>query len=592
MIKTINKYMRGLRARYLLGMSTSIVSQLAVVLAPIIIKITVDNILSNQAYQNSYQEGFVNLLGGREYLRENLWLLGLTIFLVYLVRGLATFLRMYICPTTAEEATKKIKDKMYDTIQRLPYGEQKRLETGDLIQRCTSDIDTVRRLLAQQLPDVFTSAFLLVISVAMMVSLNLKLALLSIVIMPISFIIAVVFFKRIKDKFEVYEEAESKLTVNLQETLSGVRIVKAFGMESYEKEKFDERNEGFRLIDFDLLMNFANYWTIADFLSYLQIAFVVIAGTVFAYRGDITVGTMIAFISYVNSLVWPVRNMGRILTEMSKTSVSVGRIEEIINSPIENLYENGKEYEIKGDIEFQNVDFKYDDGTDHVFKDVSFKVNKGQTLALIGPTGSGKSSMVALLARLHEYNSGSIKIDGVELKDIDKGLIRENVGIVLQEPYLFNKTVGENIKLARPNVTDEKMYEASKISSIHRDITSFDKQYDTVVGEKGISLSGGQKQRIAIARTIIRETPIMIFDDSLSAVDTETDIMIREALKSSNKESTRIIITHRISTAMDADLILVLDEGRIVERGTHSELLKSGGMYKRIYDIQNMLETA
>jgi len=592
MIKTINKYMKGLRARYLLGMSTSIVSQAAVVLAPIIIKITVDNILSNQAYQNSYQEGFVNLLGGREFLRGNLWLLGLAIFIVYLVRGLATFLRMYICPTTAEEATKKIKDRMYDTIQRLPYAEQKRLETGDLIQRCTSDIDTVRRLLAQQLPDVFTSGFLLIISVAMMVSLNLKLALLSIGILPISFVIAVIFFKRIKDKFDVYEEAESKLTVNLQETLSGVRIVKAFGMESYEKGKFDERNEGFRLIDFDLLMNFANYWTIADFLSYLQIAFVVIAGTVFAYRGDITVGTMIAFISYVNSLVWPVRNMGRILTEMSKTSVSVGRIEEIINSPIENLYENGKEYEIKGDIEFQNVDFKYDDGTDHVFKDVSFKVNKGQTLALIGPTGSGKSSMVALLARLHEYNSGSIKIDGVELKDIDKGLIRENVGIVLQEPYLFNKTVGENIKLARPNVADEKMYEASKISSIHRDITGFDKQYDTVVGEKGISLSGGQKQRIAIARTIIRETPIMIFDDSLSAVDTETDIMIREALKSSNKESTRIIITHRISTAMDADIILVLDGGRIIERGTHSELLKMGGMYKRIYDIQNMLETA
>ncbi|NLM05983.1 MAG: ABC transporter ATP-binding protein [Tissierellia bacterium] len=592
MIKTINKYMKGLRARYLLGMSTSIVSQAAVVLAPIIIKITVDNILSNQAYQNSYQEGFVNLLGGREFLRGNLWLLGLAIFIVYLVRGLATFLRMYICPTTAEEVTKKIKDRMYDTIQRLPYAEQKRLETGDLIQRCTSDIDTVRRLLAQQLPDVFTSGFLLIISVAMMVSLNLKLALLSIGILPISFVIAVIFFKRIKDKFDVYEEAESKLTVNLQETLSGVRIVKAFGMESYEKEKFDERNEGFRLIDFDLLMNFANYWTIADFLSYLQIAFVVIAGTVFAYRGDITVGTMIAFISYVNSLVWPVRNMGRILTEMSKTSVSVGRIEEIINSPIENLYENGKEYEIKGDIEFQNVDFKYDDGTDHVFKDVSFKVNKGQTLALIGPTGSGKSSMVALLARLHEYNSGSIKIDGVELKDIDKGLIRENVGIVLQEPYLFNKTVGENIKLARPNVADEKMYEASKISSIHRDITGFDKQYDTVVGEKGISLSGGQKQRIAIARTIIRETPIMIFDDSLSAVDTETDIMIREALKSSNKESTRIIITHRISTAMDADIILVLDGGRIIERGTHSELLKMGGMYKRIYDIQNMLETA
>ena len=592
MIKTINKYMKGLRARYLLGMSTSIVSQAAVVLAPIIIKITVDNILSNQAYQNSYQEGFVNLLGGREFLRGNLWLLGLAIFIVYLVRGLATFLRMYICPTTAEEVTKKIKDRMYDTIQRLPYAEQKRLETGDLIQRCTSDIDTVRRLLAQQLPDVFTSGFLLIISVAMMVSLNLKLALLSIGILPISFVIAVIFFKRIKDKFDVYEEAESKLTVNLQETLSGVRIVKAFGMESYEKGKFDERNEGFRLIDFDLLMNFANYWTIADFLSYLQIAFVVIAGTVFAYRGDITVGTMIAFISYVNSLVWPVRNMGRILTEMSKTSVSVGRIEEIINSPIENLYENGKEYEIKGDIEFQNVDFKYDDGTDHVFKDVSFKVNKGQTLALIGPTGSGKSSMVALLARLHEYNSGSIKIDGVELKDIDKGLIRENVGIVLQEPYLFNKTVGENIKLARPNVADEKMYEASKISSIHRDITGFDKQYDTVVGEKGISLSGGQKQRIAIARTIIRETPIMIFDDSLSAVDTETDIMIREALKSSNKESTRIIITHRISTAMDADIILVLDGGRIIERGTHSELLKMGGMYKRIYDIQNMLETA
>lgn len=583
----ILKYMKGYKFKYFLGMLSFVVSQFSVVSGPILIKIAIDNVLGNIPFESKNHEVFANFFGGVGYLKENLWVIGLLIFGLYLVRGIFSYFRMYLCPMAAEQVMKNMRERMYDSIQRLPYSYHSRVETGDLIQRCTSDIETIRRFLAQQLPDVLNAFCMIILSVYMMLSMNLKLAFLSTAILPLTFGFAIYFFKIIQKKFSEYEKAESVLTVNLQETMSGIRVVKAFAMQEYEIERFDKNNSELRRLDYDLLMQFANYWTISDFLSYLQIAFVVILGTYFAYNGEITVGTMVAFISYVNTMIWPVRQAGRLLTDMGKTSVSLNRIEKILEEKQENLYENGNVFEIEGNIKFENVTFKYDDGEENVFEDISFEIEKGKTLALIGPTGSGKSSMVHLLARLHEYNSGSIKIDGVELKEIDKGLIRKNVGLILQEPYLFAKSIRENVKLADYDISDEKMYEATRISAIHDDIMRFDKHYDTMVGEKGVSLSGGQKQRIAIARTIINNSPILIFDDSLSAVDTETDIAIRNALGNRKNDSTTIIISHRISTVMEADLILVLDNGRIVQRGVHETLLNEEGMYRRIYDIQN-----
>lgn len=586
--RKIMSYMHGYRLIFMLALVASLLTQLAVMIAPMLIKIAIDNVFGKLPFERESHRIFVEFLGGTQYLKDHLWILGLLFFSAYLIRGVLTFLRSYGCGLAGESMAKNLKDRLYDHIQRLPYSYHVRVETGDLIQRCTSDVNTVKMFVAgQQLMGVLSSIFLLILVIGMMFSMNVKLTLMSVAVLPITFSFAVYFFKIIEKSFREFDESEARMTTRLQEVLTGVRVVKAFGRQKEEIERFEEKNAELRNLDFQMMKKFSTYWMTSDLFCYSQVAFVVVAGAYFCYHGEITVGTMVAFISYINTLIWPVRQMGRELTEMSKTSVSLERIEGVLNEKPEQLYETGEIPQIFGHIVFENVVFKYEDGVENVLNGVSFEIGAGKTLALIGPTGSGKSSLVQLLSRLYDYNSGSIRIDGHELKGLDRGWIRKNIGLILQEPFLFAKTVRENIRLANPKFSDERVVEAAKVASIHHDITEFEKGYETLVGEKGVSLSGGQKQRMAIARTIINNSPIVIFDDSLSAVDTETDIAIRTALNARKDEATTIIISHRISTVKDADLILVLDRGVIVEQGTHESLIQSEGMYRRIYDIQN-----
>ncbi|NLK44558.1 MAG: ABC transporter ATP-binding protein, partial [Tissierellia bacterium] len=499
------------------------------------------------------------------------------------------FLRSTMASKTADSAAKRMRDNLYDHIQRLPYEYHVKAETGDLIQRCTSDVDTIRRFLSIQLVEVSGSIFMLIFILTIIFSINIKMATVSILVLPFTFLFAYIFFTKVKKSFEASDEAEAKMTTTLQENLTGIRVVKAFSRQKFEVDKFDEKNKDYQILTYKLIKELAIYWGISDFLSMTQVGSVVIFGGILTYRGELSLGSYVAFISYINMLVWPVRQLGRMLTDMGKTFVSLGRIDEILKEPIEVLFENMDKPEIKGNIEFNNVTFQYEKDKP-VLSDISFKVKAGETVALIGPTGSGKSSLVHLLPRLYEYNKGSIKIDGIELNTIDKGWIRKNVGLVLQEPFLYAKTIKENIKLANPSLKDEKVINAAKVASIHEDIKSFEKGYETLVGERGVSLSGGQKQRMAIARTIINDCPIVIFDDSLSAVDTETDISIRKALKNRKNKATTIIISHRISTVAEADQILVIDKGKIVQRGSHDELISQEGLYKRVYNIQSSLD--
>jgi len=366
-------------------------------------------------------------------------------------------------------------------------------------------------------------------------------------------------------------------------------VVRAFGRQAFEVEKFDQKNREFRDLNYRLMNLLALYWSSSDFLIMFQMGVVLILGVYWASSGDLTLGTLIAFMNYEGRLLWPVRQMGRILTDMGKTQVSLGRIQEIVEKPKEDMDEDGLKPDINADIEFKNVYFEYEPGRP-VLKNVSFKVKKGQTVAILGPTGSGKSSLVHLLQRLYDYQKGSITIGGVELKKINKKWLRKYVGIVLQEPFLFSKTIKDNIGLPKKDVDDNEIIEAAKIACIHDVITQFDKGYETPVGERGVTLSGGQKQRVAIARTLIQDSSILIFDDSLSAVDTETDAAIREALNERSRNVTTFIISHRITTVSQADLILVLEDGQIVQSGTHEELINEEGMYRRIWSIQSSLE--
>lgn len=588
-IKKLFKFMTGYKGIYVLAMICIILSQMVTIVSPLIIRTTIDSIIGSEPIGSNFLERLIQYIGGRAYLRKNLWIIGVLLVFIAILRGILLYFRNTLASKTAENTAKNIRDSLYDQIQRLPYEYHVKAETGDLIQRCTSDVNTIKRFLSIQLVEVAGSLFMLGFVSYTMFKLNVKMTLVSMATMPIIFIFAFIFFSKVKKAFEASDEAEAELTTVLQENLTGVRVVKACANQKYEIEKFDEKNKDYRDKTYKLIQDLALYWGASDFICFIQIGLTIVFGSIWAVAGEISLGTVMAFSTYVNMLLWPIRQMGRTLTDMGKAIVSIGRIEEIFNENIEILNENNEKPEIKGNIEFENVYFEYEKNTP-VIDNISFSVKAGSTVAIIGPTGSGKSSLVYLLARLYDYNRGSILIDGKELKDIDKAWVRKNIGIVLQEPFLYAKTIRDNIKLANPSIQDKKVYESAKIASIHQDIKSFDKGYDTYVGERGVSLSGGQKQRVAIARTIINDCPIVVFDDSLSAVDTETDISIRKALNNRKNKSTTIIISHRISTVSEADEIIVLDNGRIIQRGNHEKLINEKGLYQRLYEIQNSMK--
>ncbi|WP_409229030.1 ABC transporter ATP-binding protein [Gudongella sp. SC589] len=588
-LKKLLPLLSGYRLTFILAMITVTLSQLFYAAGPIILSTAIDSVIGSEPATNPATMRIMEFLGGREVLRSSLWVLGLLIVANTGLRGVFLYLKGYYSAKASENISMNLRDRLYDHIQKLPYSYHVKTDTGDLIQRCTSDVETIRRFLGVQLVEVAGSLSMLFFILWSMLSLDRGMTLYSMVLVPVIFGFAYAFFKRIQRDFKEADEAEAKLSTTLQENLTGIRVVKAFAREAFELEKFDTRNLSYRNSVNKLIDNLAVYWSLSDFLSMFQVGLVIVAGSIMVVQGRIAIGVLVAFISYVNMLIWPVRQLGRVLTDMGKATVSIDRVDEILSIPQEPLVVNGLEPEIRGEIEFKNVSFSYDGNRD-VLHDISFHLKKGDTVAIMGPTGAGKSTLVNLLPRLYDYTSGSIKVDGNELKEIDRHWIRKNIALVLQEPFLYARTIKENIRFTDPEKQDKSVFQAAKVASIHNDIISFDKKYETMVGERGVSLSGGQKQRMAIARAIIAETPIVIFDDSLSAVDTETDMEIRKALEKRKNIATTFVISHRISTVSNADKIIVLDKGRIIQSGTHSELISQEGLYRRIYDIQSSVE--
>jgi ATP-binding cassette subfamily B protein len=437
--------------------------------------------------------------------------------------------------------------------------------------------------------EVGRAGILLVTAYPLLFSLHVPLALLSVPIVIVIFVFSAVFFKRVQTAFKRSDESEGRLSTVLQENLTGVRVVRAFARQKFEEEKFAERNDEFRDLTRRLIGVFATYWGTSDFLAMGHMMVVLLAGTWFAINGALSIGDIVVFLTVEGMLLWPVRQLGRILADMGKATVSLGRINEILETPTEYPAVEGVRPSVSGRVVFRDVRFGYEPERE-ILKGISFTAEPGQTVAILGPTGSGKSSLVHLLARLYDYTGGSITVDGVELKQIDKKWMRSKIGFVLQEPFLYAKTVKQNIGLARESFHDADVFEAARDAAVHDVIERFEKGYETLVGERGVTLSGGQKQRVAIARALITGNPILVFDDSLSAVDTETDVAIRKALLRRAKHATTFIISHRVTTLASADLILVLDDGRIVQSGTHDELMAQEGLYKRVWAIQNSLE--
>jgi ATP-binding cassette subfamily B protein len=589
-LKNLWSFMKGNRLMYFGAIISIGFATLLSFFSPLVIRLTVDSIIGGKEINAPYIVlRLIEAAGGTSVIAQNLWICGLLLIFLSASNGIFTFLKGKWTAEAAEATARNIRNKLYNHLQHVHYDYHVKAETGDVLQRCTSDVDTIRAFLAVQFVEIGRALFMLTLALTIMLSLDVRMTLISMIVVPFIFTFAIVFFMRVKKAFKASDEAEGRLSNVLQENLTGVRVVRAFARQDYEIGKFDEKNADYRDLTYDLLKLLAGYWSSSDLLCMLQIGAVLTFGSYWASIGRISLGTLIVFITYESMLLWPVRQMGRILTDLGKSLVSLKRIEEILEHPVEEPAKDEIKPEIKGEIEFRNVTFGYDKEKP-VLKNISFKVKAGQTVAILGPTGSGKTSLVHLLPRLYDFQGGSVTIDGIDIRRIEKKWLRKNIGIVLQEPFLYSKTILENIGLAKDDAKEEEVYHAAETASVHNVIQEFEKGYETMVGERGVTLSGGQKQRVAIARTLILNSPVLIFDDSLSAVDTETDTAIRKALSQRSKSATTFIISHRITTLSEADFIVVLDQGQVAQIGTHEELIRKPGLYNRIWSIQNALE--
>jgi ATP-binding cassette subfamily B protein len=540
---------------------------------------------------------FVDKVLGRKDMTGYLPLIALGFVGLALVQGTFTFLSGRWAAQTAEGITLRLRNYLYDHIQRLSFAYHDRTPTGDLIQRSTSDVDALRRFFADQAIGVGRIVLLFVVNLVALMYLNWQLALLSIVVVPLVVLTSALFFRKVSQAYEAFQEQDSVLQTTLQENLTGVRVVKAFARQAYERDKFEADNWEKFLRGRRFLTMHALFWPVSDILCGFQMLGGFFAGALMAINGTITVGDYLAYAGLVIWLIWPMRNLGRLIVQMSTGLVSFGRVAKVIAEDQEPLTEGSYEPPdaVRGEIIFQDIGFRYtqasSDGDQPVLKDISFRCAPGQAIALLGSTGSGKTTLVNLLPRFYDYTSGCLTLDGVELKDYPRHYLRQQIGIVEQEPFLFSRTIRENIAYGvGREVTGAEVEAAARAAAIHDTILTFPDGYDTLVGEKGVTLSGGQKQRVAVARTLLKDPAILILDDSTSSVDTETEAEIRAALEYLMRGRTTFIIAHRIQSVMNADLILVLDHGRIVQRGTHEELMRREGMYRRIHDMQARVE--
>ena len=585
-IGLLKQFLKGNGVAYVAGLIFMIIGQLLSLANTFIIGVVIDSVIGEILPEGIAYKG-LTLLGGKEHLMQNLWICGLVLVLFSVINGIFMFLSRKYSAIASEGIAKKIRMDLYEHIQNSTYLYNVNIKTGDMMQRCTSDLETVRNFLATQFQDLLRCIVLIIATVSIMSNINTTLTLAGFSLIPFIGLGAFFFFKYVSKMFLMADEAEGAMSTVIEENLSGMRIVRSCATQSRETEKFIKSSIDYRNKDLKITVAFAWYWGLSDAICQMQIGIVLVTGIYLALRGDVTVGMLTVFMTYVTQLIWPIRGMGRVLGDMGKANVALGRIKEVLDAPREPGREDaGLTPKIQGNIIFENVSFGYTSDKP-VLEDISFEIEKGKTLAILGRTGSGKSTLLHLLVGLLPYKEGSIKVDDVELSEINKRHLRKNIGIVLQEPFLFSKTIKDNISDNDPSITDEDIQRATTIASVDQAIKGFEKGYETMVGEKGVTLSGGQKQRVAIARTLINNCKILIFDDSLSAVDMQTDKNIRNALRKHCSDTTTILISHRINTLRQADLILVMEDGHITDRGTHNELIQREGLYKQVYDMQS-----
>jgi len=568
------KMMKGFRLRYIGAVTSLGLSALAKTFTFLLLRYFVDTYLIQQDNRI-----------GLPYIA--LGFVGLAI-----LEGGFTFLSGVLSSQTAEGITRRLRNYLYDHIQHLSFTYHSKTKTGELIERSTSDVDALRRFFSDQATNIGRILMLFIINFVTLLNLNVKLAWVSIIVIPFILAVSIFLFKKVSSAYESYQQQEAILSTTLQENLSGVRVVKAFSRQRYEMEKFEKDNWEKYTRGKKLLIMHSLFWPVSDILCGAQLIAGYLIGAMMAINGQISVGTYLAYSGLVIYIIYPLRNLGRIIVQTSTGLVSYSRVMDIIKEKREPLDQGDytPQSNLRGDFAFLNVGFEYEPG-DQTLADINFSVKPGQVIALLGSTGSGKSTLVHLLPRFYEYTSGKILLDGVELNRYPRKFLRQQIGIVEQEPFLFSRTIRENITYGvGREVSDEEVEQAARAAAIHDVILSFQEGYQTIVGERGVTLSGGQKQRVTIARTLLKNPRILILDDSTSSVDTETEAEIREALWNLMRNRTTFIIAHRIQSVADADLILVMDKGRIIQHGRHADLINQTGVYREIFNIQARIE--
>lgn len=591
---------QGQRSRYVRGTALMILGTILFYLAPLITRSAIDNLLvpSHPDTSPGLVLRLINFLTGPQAaLGWKLATAGGMILALMLGHGLLTFLRTKLTAVASETIAQNLRLRLYDHLQHVPCAYHDNAQTGDLVQRCTSDVDTIRQFFSAQLVEVLRALVLIIIVVPMLLWLDWKQALIALALVPLMVGFAILFFTRVRTSFKAMDEAEGAMTSVLQENLTGIRVVRAFARHDFEQQLFEEKNARHRALNLRMFQLMARYWSMADFLAFMQMALVLLTGAARVAQGSMTIGDLVAFQTYVGMYIWPLRQMGRVVADLGKASISATRVQEILNHPRELNPSSATPAapitpalpeRVTGRIDFHEVCFQH--GSTPVLHNITLSILPGETLAILGPSGSGKSSLIQLLLRFYDYSSGSLQIDGLELNNLDRKYVRRQIGAVLQEPFLYSKTLRDNICLGQPTATEDEMVAAAQAACIHESIESFSEKYDTLIGERGVTLSGGQRQRVAIARALLISAPILILDDALSAVDLRTETQIRQALLQRRGRQTTLLIAHRLSTLMYADRIIVLEAGRITQSGTHAQLIANPGLYRRLWHIQSDLE--
>lgn len=596
---------RGYRLRYAAGIGALALGIGFSFLVPLVLKAALDRLptqpvseLAPGAGVDLTEPGLVQrftelLLGTGTGMSMLIWA-GILILVLTSIGGAFQFLKGKLSAEASEGIVRQLRNRLYGHLERLPCRYHDKADTGDLVQRCSSDVDTLRLFLSGQIMEIGRAVLLVATALPLMLGLHLELTLISMALFPVILLFAIFFFRRTKRLFQLADEAEGKLTTVLQENLTGVRVVRAFARQEYEIGKFATRNEEFRRRLERHIHLLALYWGLSDFISMLQSGLVLITGAWFLSQGSITVGTLVAFLSFEALLLWPIRQLGRVLSETGKAMVSLDRILDILEEPEEAADDqpmHGDLTTLQGRIRFEGLKhgFREDEAA---IDGIDLQIDPGETVALLGPPGAGKSTLIQLLLRLYDASEGRILLDGRDQRELDRDFLRSQISVVLQEPFLFSRSIAFNLRFARAGASESEIVESTRDANIHESITGFEHGYDTLLGEKGVNLSGGQRQRLALARALLKDSPILVLDDAMSAVDTKTESQILRALSARKGRKTTILIAHRLSTVMHADRILILEHGRVVQDGAHEDLIRQEGPYQRLWAIQNDLETS